>query len=82
MKTYFANAIADGAVYIATITDFGNGTCAEFISKSGEMGCITLAEKDFPTANLGSASKQVYARSILASAIFKDAKTKEIQWLA
>ena len=82
MKTYFANAIAEGAVYIATITDFGNGTCAEFVSKSGEMGCITLAEEDFPTANLGSASKQAYARSILASAIFKDAKTKEIQWLA
>ena len=82
MKTYYANAIADGAVYIATITDFGNGTCSEFISKSGEMGCITLAEEDFPAANLGSASRHTYARSILAAAIFKDAKTKEIQWLA
>lgn len=82
MKTFYANAIANGTTYIATVTDFGNGTCAEFISKSGAMGCITLAEADFATANLGSASLQVYARSILASAIFKDAKTKEIQWRA
>ena len=80
MKTYYANAIANGITYVATVTDFENGSCAEHISKSGTMEMITLSEAEFPTINLGNASKDVYARSILASAIFKDAKTKEIQW--
>lgn len=80
MKKYYANAIANGKTYLATVTDFENGTCSEQIVKSGGWGGVTLAETDFPTANLGSASRSAYARSILASAIFKDAKTKEIQW--
>jgi hypothetical protein len=82
MKTYYANASANGKTYLATVTDFENGTCSEHITKGGAMGGVTLAEADFPTANLGGASKTVYARSILAHAIFKDAKTKEIQWRA
>ena len=79
MKTYYANATANGTTYLATVTDFENGFCAEHISKTEPMGSITISEADFETDNLGSASKDVYARSILASAIYKDQKTKNIQ---
>tara|TARA_R110000772_G_C13050640_1_gene414133 strand:+ start:352 stop:597 length:246 start_codon:yes stop_codon:yes gene_type:complete len=79
MKTYYANGIANDVTYLATVTDFENGYCAEYITKSTTMGMVTLSEADFETKLLGDASKSGYSRSILASAIYKDAKTKDMR---
>ena len=82
MKTYYSNAIANGVTYLATVTDFENGYCSEHISKAAPNGGAVLAEHDFETCSLkGDSMFARYAKAILISAIYKDAKTKNIQFL-
>ena len=73
-----ASVIVNGTNYMASVYDFDNGSISEHICKSTDMGMKTIAESDFPKANLGSLDGVMkrYARSILHSAIYKDCKVK------
>ena len=80
-KTYHASQQANGVTYGATLTE-RDGHCSEHVVRySGEFfGNEVIHEADFPAENLGEASRDVYARTMLASVIYADTKAaKEVK---
>ena len=72
MKTYYAQNFTCSKTFTATLYDYENGTCSELIQVNTPMGMKTISEADFPTANLGNASKDSYLKCALASVVYKN----------
>ena len=72
MKTYYASNFTGSKTFTATLYDYENGTCSELIQVNTPMGMKIISEADFPTANLGNASKDSYLKCALASFVYKN----------
>ncbi len=77
MKTYRASLTHKGATYTAALViEPETGLCLESVVKHCDMGGREIHSASFPESNLGTASRDEYARVMLASIAEAHARLK------